>query len=73
MSYRCVTLTCMSTKQRVAEPGYVVEGWYWDKRRATAIASAREDARRKGLDADGDPQVHVVIVFGEADQDDPAA
>jgi hypothetical protein len=62
MSYLSVTLADMSTKT-ADDSGYVVEGWYWDRFRASAVRAARKFAKRKGLKAEGDPQVHVVLVW----------
>lgn len=52
----------MSTKA-ADEVGYVVEGWYWARFPGSTIRAARKFFRRKGLTADGEPQVHVVLVW----------
>lgn len=53
----------MSTEERAAEVSYAVPGWYWDRNRRTAIENGRKFARRRGADADADPEVHVVLVW----------
>lgn len=61
----------MSTKA-ADETGYVIEGWYWDRFRGSAIRAARKNFRRKGLVAEGDPQVHVVIVWPQESRESVA-
>lgn len=50
----------MSTKT-ADEVAYVVEGWYWARFPGATIRAARKFFRRKGLNADGEPRVHVVV------------
>jgi hypothetical protein len=42
---------------------YIVAGWLWAQKRASVLRTAREQARRRGMSADGDPVVHVVLVW----------
>lgn len=61
----------MSTKT-ADEVAYVVEGWYWARFPGSTIRAARKFFRRKGLAADGDPQVHVVLVWPQDAQESAA-
>jgi hypothetical protein len=45
------------------EFSYAVPGWYWDKNRATAVRSARAAGRKRRKKVDGEPQVHVILVW----------
>ena len=58
----------MATNAEVDEFEYVVPGWLWDKSRATVLRSARALARRKRKHADGDPDVHVVLVWPQREE-----
>ncbi|WP_341719840.1 hypothetical protein QQG74_09140 [Micromonospora sp. FIMYZ51] len=53
----------MATVSDADEFSYIVPGWVWDKQRGTAIRNARQAARRNRKRADGEPQVHVVLVW----------
>jgi hypothetical protein len=53
----------MGTTTSAEEFSYAVEHWYWQRFRGSAIRAARKLARQKGMTADGDPQVHVVLVW----------
>lgn len=45
------------------EFSYVVPGWLWTREPEQVLDRARETARSKGKAADGEPQVHVVLVW----------
>ncbi len=53
----------MGTKTEADEFAYTVSGWTWARQKATGLRNARIAARRKRLDADGEPEVHVTLVW----------
>lgn len=57
----------MATKTEADEFSYLVPGWLWDRQPHTVIRRARQAARRKRKRADGEPQVHVVLVWPQGD------
>jgi hypothetical protein len=42
---------------------YIVPGWLWEQKPASVLRAARSQAKRRRLSADGDPVVHVVLVW----------
>lgn len=60
----------MGTKTEAREFSYAVPGWVWTRQKASVLRNARIAARRKRLRADGEPQVHVILVWPQADPDD---
>ncbi|MEV2239600.1 hypothetical protein [Micromonospora sp. NPDC049891] len=53
----------MATATEVDEFSYLVPGWLWKQQPATVLRRARQAAKRKRKTADGEPQVHVVLVW----------
>lgn len=47
---------------------YIIPGWLWESKRASVLRAARALARRKGMSTDGDPVVHVVLVWPQEGQ-----
>ncbi|MET8278371.1 hypothetical protein [Micromonospora sp. NPDC005174] len=59
----------MGTTTEAREFSYTVSGWVWGRQKATVLRNARIAARRKRLRADGEPEVHVTLVWPQ-DTDD---
>jgi hypothetical protein len=53
----------MTAKTDTDEFAYPVPDWVWRKNPKTVLRNARIAARRKRKRADGEPQVHVVLVW----------
>jgi hypothetical protein len=51
------------SKTPADEFSYPVPAWLWERRRTTVLRNARIAARRKRMRAEGEPQVHVVLVW----------
>lgn len=49
---------------------YIVPYHVWATRRTSTIQAAKQSARRKRKRADGDPIVHVVLEWPQAESDD---
>lgn len=59
----------MATMTEADEFSYAVPGWLWTRQKATVLRNARIAARRKRKRAEGEPQVHVILVWPQ-DTDD---
>jgi hypothetical protein len=62
----------MAAKTSADEFAYAVPGWYWEKNPDTALRSARAAARRKRKNADGEPVVHVILVWPQQAEESAA-
>ncbi len=51
---------------------YVVPGWLWERSRVSVLRAARALARRKRMCADGEPVVHVVLVWPQSERTNAA-
>lgn len=60
----------MGTTTEAREFSYTVSNWVWARQKATVLRNARIAARRKRLHADGEPEVHVTLVWRQKPADD---
>jgi hypothetical protein len=58
----------MATATEVDEFSYLVPGWLWKQQPSTVLRRARQAAKRKRKRADGEPQVHVVLVWPQSQE-----
>ncbi len=61
----------MATTTEADEFSYTVSGWTWARQKATVLRNARMVARRKRLEADGEPEVHVTLVWRQKTHQPP--
>ena len=51
----------MATKTEADEFSYLVPHWVWKQKPHTVLRNARQLARRKRVDASGEPEVLVIL------------
>jgi hypothetical protein len=62
----------MSAKTDADEFSYAVPGWLWARSPATVLRNAKVAARRKRKHADGEPEVHVILVWPQKQRESVA-